>query len=98
MIKKRKEKKMTSFNFVQTNSEFSIYDFGSISAKDVIFESPINTHEDIPEFQFAPLDEVKKDLLDSGHSSEEVEEVIAGLSELPEYAKSRRIAKSKKTN
>lgn len=82
----------------QTFSDYSNYDFGRIVTKDVSFESSINTHEDIPEFEFSPLDEIKKDLLNSGHLAEDVENVIAGLSELPEYATSRRNTKGKRKN
>lgn len=53
------------------------------------------THENIPVFSFAPLDVIKKDYLEQGYSSEEVESMIAGLSELPEYAKSKRNKQSK---
>lgn len=89
---------MTSTAFAQTFSEYSSYDFGYTISREVSFEFPINTHEDILEFQFSPLDEIKKDLLNSGHSPEEVKNVISGLSELPEYATSKRNTKSETTN
>ena len=47
------------------------------------------THNDIPVFSFAPLVEIKKDLLASGYSKKDVKSMIIGLSELPEYANSK---------
>lgn len=89
---------MTNLPYSQTFSEYTNFDYGNTSSKNVNTESLSVTHEDIPEFLFAPLDEVKKDLLDSGRSPEEVESVIAGLSQLPEYATSKRIINGKRTN
>lgn len=51
-------------------------------------------HEDIPVFSFSPLDEIRKSLLESGHSKDEVDSVILGLSQLPEYDTSKRDKKS----
>lgn len=54
------------------------------------------THDDIPVFSFAPLDHIREDLAQAGYTQEEVESTIAGLSELPEYADSKRNKKSRK--
>lgn len=64
--------------------------FGGISWAGLLLEAGLLRHEDIPTFSFSPLDQIRKDLLETGHSVEEVESTIAGLSELPEYAKNNR--------
>lgn len=69
--------------------------FGGVSWAELLLEAGLLKHEDIPTFSFAPLDQIRKDLLGAGHSVEEVESTIAGLSELPEYAKGKRNQKRK---
>ena len=46
----------------------------------------IPNHEDIPVFGFKPLNEIRQQLIQAGHTTEHVNSIINGLSELPEYA------------
>lgn len=63
---------------------------GGVDWAEMMIEAGTLTHDDIPIFSFAPLDQIRRDLVEAGHSEEEVESTIAGLSELPEYASSQR--------
>ena len=98
MTEKRKETNMTSTGFAQTFSDYSNYDFGRVSTKNVSLEDITITHDNIPEFLFSPLDQIEKDLLASGHSRKEVKSVMVGLSQLPEYATSKRNSTRTKPN
>lgn len=64
--------------------------FGGVDWAEMMIEAGTLTHEEIPTFSFAPLDQIRRDLMEAGHSTEEVDSTIAGLSELPEYANSQR--------
>ena len=64
--------------------------FGGVGWAEMMIEAGTLTHDEIPTFSFAPLDEIRKDLAEAGHSEEEIESTIVGLSELPEYASSQR--------
>lgn len=68
---------------------------GGVAWAELIIKSGMLRHDDIPVFSFAPLEEIRRDLLGAGHSIEEVDSTIAGLSELPEYANSNRNTSSK---
>lgn len=64
--------------------------FTGVNWAEMMIEAGMLTHEDIPIFLFPPLEEIRKDLTEAGRSAEEIENTIAGLSELPEYANSHR--------
>lgn len=78
--------------FIEVKSNESIYP--EIEWRD--FEKW--THDKIPVFSFAPLDEIRKDFLKAGFPKEEIKSMIVGLSQLPEYANSKRSKKSKRKN
>src|SRR5437762_2192716 len=44
------------------------------------------SHENIPVFDFKPLNKIRQELIKAGHSRQNVESIISGLSELPKYA------------
>jgi len=69
--------------------------FGEVGWVETLIKWGMLTHKDIPEFSFALLGQIRKDLKEAGRSQEEIESTIAGLSELPEYETSNRNAQSR---
>jgi hypothetical protein len=63
----------------------------------VPMESATQRHQTIEPFGFQPLDNVKASLLDAGDPQAEVNDMIAAMSELPEYA-GRGVQKSQYTD
>ncbi|OGK64407.1 hypothetical protein A2313_00790 [Candidatus Roizmanbacteria bacterium RIFOXYB2_FULL_41_10] len=64
--------------------------------KDMTINKGELLHQEIPMFTFPSLNEIRKEYLKKGYSSKEVNSMIAGLSELPEYARSNGSKKSLK--
>ncbi len=77
----------TSTPYTQYTSHHT---FGGVDWAELLIESGMLRHEDIPVFSFAPLEQIRQDLLDAGYSHEEVDSTIAGLKQLPEYENSQR--------
>lgn len=62
---------------------------GGVNWAEMKIEAGELTHEDIPMFSFASLDQIRKDLEETGYPQEEIDSTIVGLSELPEYENSK---------
>lgn len=84
----------TSFESYETRPTFRGVNWDEIIEDST--EAGTLTHEDIPTFSFASLDQIERDLEEQGYSEEEIESTIVGLSELPEYADSKRNKKGRK--
>ena len=52
----------------------------------VPMSSATEQHKTIDAFDFKPLDEIRGSLLDAGYPETEVDDMIASMSELPQYA------------
>lgn len=96
---RKKEKKMDKTIGGYTKTSYSTTPtFAWVNWVDTLIKAGMLTHEDIPVFSFAPLDEIRKDLMEAGYPAKEIDSTIAGLSELPEYASSNRDQTSKNQN
>ena len=84
---------------LQTISAYTQYDFESTN-KNIRWENIDTTkltHQGIEIFSFVPLKDIKKRFSETGlYSKTEIDSMIKGLSELPEYAKNKRKQKSGK--